>query len=260
MNVGASDQSKTPPPNRSWIASAAVGSARVVLPPSCLTCGVPTSNEGALCSDCWGSLSLIERPYCDRLAVPFVYDHGPGTLSAEAIADPPPFERMRAAVLYEGVARQLVQGLKYGDHLELIRWMANWMARAGSEIIAEADIIVPVPLHWRRLWHRRFNQSAALADAIARKTDKPVALAAVKSVRPTRNQVGLGEKARSANVRGAFGLDDRRRPDVAGRRVLVIDDVYTTGATMKAVTRALKRCRANAVDALVFARVAQEAG
>lgn len=192
--------------------------------------------------------------------MPFAYDLGPGALSAEAIADPPPFGRMRAAVLYEGVARQLVHGLKYRDHLELVRWMAAWMVRAGSDVISEADVIVPVPLHWRRLWQRRFNQSAALADAIARQTGKPAALGAVKRVRPTRNQVGLGEKARASNVRGAFLVSDQTRLDVANRRVLVIDDVYTTGATLKAVTRALKKGGASAVDALVFARVAHEAG
>ena len=191
--------------------------------------------------------------------MPFAYDLGPGTLSAEAIADPPPFERMRAAVLYQGVARQLVHGLKYRDHLELVRWMAAWMARAGQDLIAEADVIVPVPLHWRRLWQRRFNQSAALADAIARQTGNLAALSALMRVRPTRKQVGLGEKARTANVRGAFRVDNQRRIDVADRRVLVIDDVYTTGATIKAVTRALKRGGASAVDALVFARVAHEA-
>lgn len=167
---------------------------------------------------------------------------------------------MRAAVLYEGVARHLVHGLKYRDHLELVRWMAEWMVRAGSDVISEADVVVPVPLHWRKLWQRRFNQSASLADAIGRQTRSLVALGAVKRVRPTRNQVGLGEKARAANVRGAFLVDSKGQLDVANRRVLVIDDVYTTGATIKAVTRALKRGGATAVDALVFARVAHEAG
>jgi ComF family protein len=142
----------------------------------------------------------------------------------------------------------------------LVRWMAAWMVRAGSDVISEADVVVPVPLHWRRLWQRRFNQSAALADAIARQTGKLAALGAVKRVRPTRNQVGLGEKARASNVRGVFQVSDQIRLDVANRRVLVIDDVYTTGATINAVTCALKRGGASAVDALVFARVANEAG
>lgn len=244
---------------RSWIASAAGGLVRAVLPPNCLVCGIPTTSEGTLCSNCWAGLRLIERPYCDKLALPFTYDLGRGTLSAEAIADPPPFERMRAVALFDGAARQLVHGLKYRDHLELVRWMAAWMVRAGGDVAADADVIVPVPLHWRRLWRRRFNQSAALANAIAAKTGRQAALDAVQRVRPTRNQVGLGEKARADNVRGAFRVDVDRRIEIAGKRVLIVDDVYTTGATMKAVTRALRGSGASAVDALVFARVAQGA-
>jgi ComF family protein len=238
------------------------GSARLVktiLPPSCLACGVPISSEGGLCSTCWGRLTLIERPFCERLAIPFTFDLGEAVLSAEAIADPPPFERLRAVALFGDVARQLVHGLKYRDHLELVRWMALWMIRAGRDVIDDADVIVPVPLHRRSLWWRRFNQSAALAAAIAARAGKSAALDAVTRIRPTGNQVGLGKKAREANVRGAFRVEPERRIDVAQRRVLVVDDVYTTGATLKAVTRALKRAGAEAVDALVFARVARGA-
>jgi ComF family protein len=161
--------------------------------------------------------------------------------------------------LFDGVARQLVHGLKYNDHLELVRWMAAWMHRAGADVVEEAGLIVPVPLHRRRLWLRRFNQSAALASAIAAASGKRLSVTAVRRVRPTRNQVGLGQKARAANVRGAFRVDPDGRAEIAGRRVLVVDDVYTTGATIKAVTRALKRAGAEAVDALVFARVARGA-
>lgn len=238
----------------------AVGRAvRTILPPNCLACGVPTSSEGALCPECWNGLRLIERPFCDRLAIPFTYDLGEGTLSAEAIADPPPFGRLRAVALFDGTARQLVHAVKYRDHLELVRWMAAWMARAGADVLDQADVIVPVPLHWRRLWWRRFNQSAALAAALARIAAKPASLAALKRVRSTPKQVGLGAKARAENMRGAFRVTAEGRPEIAGRRVLVIDDVYTTGATVKAVTRALKRAGAVDVDALVFARVARGA-
>ena len=257
MIEGEIDTSEPRRIRRNWMAAVAGGVVRTILPPSCLACGRPISSEGALCADCWGGLRLIERPFCDRLAIPFAYDLGAGALSAEAIADPPPFERLRAVALYDGVARQLVHGLKYRDHLELVRWMAAWMARSGGEVISDADVIVPVPLHWQRLWWRRFNQSAALADAIARHSGKPAILDIVRRVRPTRNQVGLGEKARAENVRGAFRVESDRRSEIAGRRVLVVDDVYTTGATIKAVTRVLRRAGAVAVDALVFARVAR---
>jgi ComF family protein len=242
-----------------WLVAGSASLVRAILPPSCLACGVPISSEGGLCSTCWGRLSLIERPFCERLAIPFTFDLGDGTLSTEAIADPPPFERLRAVALFGDVARQLVHGLKYRDHLELVRWMALWMVRAGGDVIDDADVIVPVPLHRRSLWWRRFNQSAALAAAIATRTGKRTALDAIKRIRPTGNQVGLGRKAREANVRGAFRVEPEKRFEVAERRVLLVDDVYTTGATVKAVTRALRRAGADAVDALVFARVARGA-
>jgi ComF family protein len=232
----------------------------LVLPPQCLACARPVTREGALCAGCWSKLRLIERPYCEQLGTPFAYDLGAGALSAEAIADPPPFGRCRAVAAFDDIARQLVHGLKYRDRLELAHWMADWMRRAGADLLAEADIIVPVPMHRRRLWSRRFNQSAALARAIAVKSDRPAGLTALERVRPTRQQVGLTANERDKNVRGAFRVPEGERLAVAGRRVLLVDDVYTTGATVKAATRALIRGGAASVDILVFARVVREAG
>jgi ComF family protein len=230
--------------------------ADAVLPPTCLACGIPVAGEGSLCASCWNGLTLIERPFCDRLAIPFSYDIGEGALSAEAIADPPPFDRLRAVALFDGVARELVHALKYRDHVELVQWMAGWMRRVGGDVIVNADVIVPVPLHWRRLWWRRFNQAAALATEIGAQTERDVSLQSLQRIRPTGRQVGQSRNARNANVRGAFKVDPQRRIEIAGRRVLVIDDVCTTGATLGAVTKALRRCGASSVDALVFARVA----
>ena len=137
------------------------------MPPQCLACHALTADAGSLCPSCWSRLTLIEKPYCARLGIPFAYDLGEGALSAEAIADPPPFDRCRAVAAFDDVARQLVHGLKYRDRLELAQWMAGWMMRAGGELIAEAGVVVPVPLHRRRLWWRRFNQSALLARTVA---------------------------------------------------------------------------------------------
>ena len=140
----------------------------VALPPLCPSCREPLGDGAGLCAACWSKLSLIEPPYCARLGIPFTYDPGPGLLSMEAIADPPAYDRARAAVRYDDVARALVQRFKYGDRLDLAPMMGRWMARAGRELLADADALLPVPLHWRRLWARRFNQSAALAGAISR--------------------------------------------------------------------------------------------
>ena len=131
-----------------------------------------------LCPGCWSKLSFITPPYCERLGIPFVYDPGPGILSMEAIADPPAYHRARAAVRFDEISRALVHALKYGDRLDLAPMMGRWMARAGRELLAEADALVPVPLHWRRQWARRFNQSAMLAAAVSladRRADRRLA-------------------------------------------------------------------------------------
>jgi ComF family protein len=229
--------------------------ADLALPPQCLACDRHVARLGGLCAVCWGGLRLIERPYCEQLGIPFAYDLGPGALSAEAIADPPPFQRCRSVAHFDEVARTLVHGLKYRDHVELARWMGGWMVRAGSDVIAEADLIVPVPLHRFRLWTRRFNQSAALAQVVAAGSGKRFAPRALRRVKATAQQVGLSASERDANVRGAFRVMPEDRPEIAGRRVLLVDDVYTTGATVKAATRALLRGGAGAVDVLCFARV-----
>ena len=189
------------------------------------------------------------------MGTPFSHDFGTGLLSAEAIANPPPFKRSRAAVAYSGVARRMVQGLKFYDRTDLAPWMAQWMLRAGAELIADAEIIVPVPLHWRRFFWRQYNQSAELARAISSLSGVPFAPMAVRRIRRTRQQIGLGKHEREDNVRAAFVVPPEAEIDIRGRRVLVVDDVYTSGATVAAVTRALDKGGASAVDVLTFARV-----
>jgi len=231
------------------------GLVDLALPPDCLSCGGMVSGRGALCPSCWSKLRLIERPYCERLGIPFAYDLGEGALSAEAIADEPPFHRCRAVAAFDDISRALVHGLKYRDRLELAAFMAAWMQRAGRELLDNADVVLPVPMHWRRLWWRRFNQSALLAGALAKAGGKPHAPAALGRIRPTRQQVGLTGSERDRNVRGAFRVPEAGKAAILGRKVLLVDDVYTTGATVKAATRALLRGGAASVDVLVFARV-----
>jgi predicted amidophosphoribosyltransferase len=195
----------------------------LALPRLCAACREPVEGQG-LFPKCWSKLSFITRPYCERLGVPFVYDPGPGILSMEAIADPPAYHRARAAVRFDEISRPLVHALKYGDRLDLAPMMGQWLGNAGREILAEADALVPVPLHWRRRWARRFNQSAVLAAAVSAASGVPVAGGALKRVKATAQQVGLSRTERTANVQGAF--------------------------------RALLRAGAANVDVLVFARVA----
>src|SRR5215471_1051800 len=230
----------------------------LALPRLCAVCREPVEGEG-LCPACWAKLSFITRPYCERLGIPFVYDSGPGILSMEAIADPPAYQRARAAVRFDEIARALVHALKYGDRLDLAPMMGRWIGQAGRELLAEADALVPVPLHWRRLWARRFNQSAVLAATVSRQAGVPVAADALKRVRPTAQQVGLSRTERAANVQGAFRVPGDGKAAVAGRRLVLIDDVLTSGATVDGCARALLRAGAANVDVLVFARVAEPA-
>ena len=229
--------------------------ARLLFPPVCAGCRRQVSQPGALCGSCWPKLRFLERPWCAVMGTPFQYDMGDGFLSAEAIANPPPFERARAAVAYTGVARRMVQALKYGDRTDLAPWMARWMLRAGAELVAEADVVVPVPLHRGRFFSRRFNQSAELARAISRLTGLPFEPGALVRSRMTRQQVGLGTRERQDNVRGAFKVPEEGDIKVRGRRVLVVDDVYTTGATVSAAARALRKAGAAKIHVLTFARV-----
>lgn len=226
----------------------------VALPPLCIACREPVEGDG-VCAACWSRLSFIERPYCPKLGIPFVYDPGPELLSMEAIAKPPAYARARAAVRYDEVAQTLVHALKYQDRTDLAPVMGRWMARAGRELLADADALVPVPLHWRRRFSRRYNQSAALASVIARTTGVAMRGEALKRVRATEQQVGLSRPQRASNVQGAFQVSADRLPDVEGRRIVLVDDVLTTGATVDACARALLRAKAREVSVLTFARV-----
>jgi len=223
-------------------------------PPTCLACRAATEAHGALCPRCWSAMRFIERPYCERLGTPFEQDLGEGLLSPQAMADPPVFARARAVARFEdGPARRLVHRLKYSDRADLARPIGRWMARAGADILADADCLAPVPLHPLRLWRRRFNQAAVLAREVARATGKPCDVNALIRVKATHSQVGLSRAQRAENVQGAFKVADGAR--VKGLNVVLVDDVLTSGATANAASRALIRAGAKRVDVLVFARV-----
>ena len=260
------DADASPPPSISTHLRGALNSCRgawrnaarlvldVALPTLCVACREPVDGEG-VCAQCWAKLSFIARPFCPRLGIPFVYDPGPELLSMEAIASPPAYARARAAVRYDDVAKTLVHALKYQDRTDLAPAMGRWMARAGQELLNEADWLIPVPLHWRRAWHRRYNQSGALAHAIERQSGIKVRGELLRRVRATEQQVGLSRPQRASNVQGAFKVSADRQSEVQGRRVVLIDDVLTSGATVDACARALLRAKAATVDVLVFARV-----
>lgn len=240
---------------KGWLKAAAAWPARLLFPPACPGCRRLVALPGALCGACWPTLRFIEKPWCEVLGTPFSHEIGEGMLSADAIANPPPFARARSAVVYSGAARQMVHALKFADRTELAPWMARWMMRPGRELVDDAELVVPVPLHRGRFFSRRFNQSAELARALCKLADRRFSPDAVLRVRATRSQVGLGAREREENVRGAFRVPPQAEIELRGRRVLVVDDVYTTGITVSAVAKALKRGGAAQVDVLTFARV-----
>lgn len=226
----------------------------LVYPPSCLACRRGLSAMGALCSPCWSRVRFIERPFCERLGTPFSHDLGNGILSPEAISDPPVYHRARAVAYYEdGPIADLVHRLKYADHTELAGPMGRWMARAGHELLSQADALIPIPLHRQRLFLRRFNQAALLAHAIARYYNIRVETDALIRRKKTPPQVGLTRTQRAANMQAAFEVKDSSK--IYGKRLILIDDVLTSGATVEAAARGLLRAGAQTVDVLVFARV-----
>lgn len=227
----------------------------LVYPPVCLACDAPTAIANTLCPKCFAQLRPITAPLCPVMGLPFEVSLGPGAVSAEALAHPPPFARARAAVIYNDVARLLVSRLKYGDRPELALFCARLMAGAGHELWPDTPLLVPVPLHPARQRERRYNQSTELAAALGKLTGLKVDAGHVRRTRKTRQQVGLSGDGRQRNVQGAFAV----HPDILlrsrGKRIVLIDDVYTTGATTKAVTRTLLRAGVEAVDVMSFARV-----
>jgi ComF family protein len=235
------------------------GSMKAVLntayPPQCVACRAITAEPATLCARCWREMPFIARPYCERLGTPFAVDIGGALLSPAAIADPPVFNRARSVARFDGAARELVHKLKYGDRQELALAMGSMMATAAADSLGEATVIVPVPLHWTRLWQRRFNQAAALAAVIGAKTGLPVEPQWLRRRKRTASQVGKTRAERQANLQGAFVVPDNMKMPLRGEHVLLVDDVMTTNATANAASRVLMRGGAASVDVVTFARV-----
>lgn len=230
-----------------------------ILPPLCLGCGEIVATPGTLCLACWPTFSFIAPPHCERCGVPFGEDLTAGSQCVDCLTRPPRFRQARAALIYDDRSRRLVLPLKHGDRTDMARACGAWMARAGADLVAAADLVAPVPLHWRRLFTRRYNQAALLARTVARDGKVRLAPDLLQRARWTGSQAGLKAKERRRNVREAFEVHPRWRAGVAGRTVLLIDDVLTTGATVEACAGALQRAGAAHVDVLTLARVVRAA-
>ena len=232
----------------------------IVLPPRCLKCGATVDAVGALCADCWPAVAFLAPPQCAACGLPFEFDLGPDALCGACAGERPVFARARAAFRYDDGSKDLILRFKHADRTDSAPAFARWMARAGAALLADADLIVPVPLHWLRLFMRRYNQAALLASALGGLSGKPAVNDLLLRRRRTPSQGGLGALGRQRNVAGAFAVDPRRRPLLQDKRVLLVDDVLTTGATVSACTSALLRAGAGAVDVLTLARVVRTGG
>ena len=228
-----------------------------LLPPQCLCCGEVVGEPGVLCPTCWERIDFITEPLCACCGAPFELSLGPDALCGGCIRESPGFARARAVFVYADPAKALILRFKHADRTDMAPAFAHWMSRAGAELIAEADLIAPVPLHWTRLLRRRFNQAALLANAVAKLSGRPAAPRLLLRRRRTPTQGGLGREARGRNVRGAIAV--RNAEQVVGRRILLIDDVLTTGATVSECSRVLLKAGAVAVDVLTIARVVRVA-
>jgi ComF family protein len=223
-----------------------------VLPPRCLACGATVDDVDALCSSCWSGMNFFAPPWCAMCGLPFPHPMGDGAICGACASRPPSWDRARSVFRYDRHSRRLVLMLKHGDQTHLSRAFGRWMNRAGNEVLAEADLLVPVPLHWTRLFGRRFNQAALLAQAIHAAGGPPVGADWLVRRRRTPSQGLMGPAARARNVRGAFAL--RRGRSVEGKRIVLIDDVLTTGATAEECARILRREGAASIGVLVLAR------
>ena len=230
-----------------------------VLPPLCLGCSEIVATPGALCASCWPGFSFIAPPYCACCGTPFAEDLGEGALCGACLTRLPRFRRARAALIYDAQSRRLVLPFKHGDRTDMARACSRWMASAAGDLLQEAELIAPVPLHWRRLFMRRYNQALLLARAVARDGTARLAPDLLRRARWTGSQAGLRAEERRKNVRRAFALNPRWAQAVKDKAVLLVDDVLTTGATAEACALALQRGGARHVDVLTLARVVRAA-
>ncbi|VXD04257.1 ComF family protein [Sphingomonas sp. 8AM] len=228
----------------------------LVLPPRCPGCGATVAGQGRFCASCWLRLRFLAPPWCAGCNLPFAFDRGEGARCATCLADPPGHAGVRAAVAYGEIARTVALRLKYGGRPFYAATMAALMQR---HLPIDATCLVPVPLHRRRIWSRGYNQAAMIASELARRAQVPVALHALERHRATPPLRDRSARERRATVAGAFRVAPGGRTMVRGASLVLVDDVYTSGATAEACVKVLRAAGAASVTILAWARVIEDA-
>lgn len=231
----------------------------VLLPPRCLGCGTMMDDIGGLCSDCWKAVDFIAPPLCERCGTTFTLESEPGALCGICAHHAPAYGRARSVFAYDAASRSLILNLKYADRTDAAPAFGRWMVRAGAELLRSADILVPVPLHWTRLFTRRYNQAALLADAVGRESGVAVLLDPLVRLRRTPSQGRMRASDRRRNLRGAIALRPERMSQVEGKNLVLVDDVLTSGATVSECAQVLYKAGARNVDVLTLARAVHPA-
>lgn len=238
-----------------YVKNAFLGSLNAVLPPRCAITGEIVPQHGFLSSTAWAGIDFIAEPFCSVCGFPFDIAVEQGSVCGACLEARPPFDLARAAVRYNESSKALILAFKHGDRTEIVSSFVPWLKRAGQEALAGAELLAPVPLHRWRLLNRRYNQAALIAGALARETQIPVSMDLLVRFRPTPSQGHLKASERQQNVKGAFILNPRYRDAVKGKKIVLIDDVYTTGSTVRECTKVLKKAGADSVCVLTLARV-----
>lgn len=243
---------------RVWVPALLKAGLDVALPALCLSCRKRVDAHGGLCHQCWGGLKFLSAPQCGQCGTPFEVALGESLICGACLADPPPLLQARAAVAYDDASKPIILALKHADRLELAPMMAKMMLAQGRDVFEGADRLIPVPLHWLRRLRRRSNQAAELARALARYSGVPFGPGLLFRKRATESQGGMPTPhARKRNVSGAFAV--RNAQAIAGLKLVLVDDVYTTGSTLSACAKALLKAGASQVSAVTFARVVRPA-
>ena len=226
-----------------------------LLPHRCSVCMAELATAQALCPTCWKDLHFIKSPICARTCVPLPFDLGPQSVSLSAMRFPPAYDRARSALIYNGTARQLIHRFKFHNRPEIAALLAPWLQASGKDLLHDADYLIPVPLHLFRLVSRRYNQSAELARRLSQLSGAPMKVEWLRRVKKTSQQVGMTRDMRQKNLKGAFEVIPNKVAALEGKKVVLIDDVITTGSTVTACAKTLRKVGVARIDVLSVARV-----